>query len=250
MMVRLFDIHFLLFLGCVHPAVFLLVSACFLHACWLHQLFLGKPTFDSYLPLLVCCIQHSLVESGCSHALNPPFSWFLPRSLMIYVPLFCWLNHSVWVIQASCLPLNTPSTLVRSPYEILGPVASTMFWIYRLYPHPKSTMFCSGSNQFAACLLEHRAEAFGRKARNDPGHRRSWYSQWWCCSFFKHRRCVNICGSQGWKMDTQRSCCCTDMLTLLGGAGHRQVSLFQTFLGIRPQTFRISVYLFDDVWWI
>lgn len=36
-MVRLFDIQFLLFLGCVHPAVFLLVSACFLHAGWLHQ---------------------------------------------------------------------------------------------------------------------------------------------------------------------------------------------------------------------
>lgn len=41
--------------------------------------------------------------------------------------------------------------------------------------------FGSGSNQFAACLLPHRAEAFGPKARNDR-HRRSGYSQWWCCS--------------------------------------------------------------------
>lgn len=124
---------------------------------------------------------------------NPPFSWFFPRSLMIYVPLFCWLNHSVteWFKPHVChcsLPIHTGEIPVwNSCTSCIHHVLDIQIVSTSQIP-----MFCSGSNHFAACLLEHRAEAFGRKARNDPGHQRSWYSQWWCCSCQTQAMCQHF----------------------------------------------------------
>lgn len=94
--------------------------------------------------------------------------------------------------------VHYPSTLVRSPSEIVAPVASTMFWIYRLYPHPKSPCFAAAQITLQLVFLNIVQKLLGGRPEmtldtKDHGIHSDDVAP------VKHRRCVNIFWFPGMK---------------------------------------------------